>query len=275
MKSFSETSHADSETARTPEQFQRIEQLLGKSDAKKIRDSFVVILGLGAVGGYAMETLARSGVGRIRVVDHDLIRPSNLNRQILALHETLGQNKCEVARSRILAINPECKVEAFDSFVHKDTLDELLSGEPDVVIDAIDSMNPKLETVAALIERRQTAISCMGAALRTDPSRIRVGPLAEVTHCPLSAFLRKCLRRRGVEPTIPCVYSNEETRTLHRQAVFPPDSLETQEHQWEKGRIRTSLGSLASLTGIFGLTIAHWTLMTLCERNFNGSFWRN
>jgi tRNA A37 threonylcarbamoyladenosine dehydratase len=244
-------------------QFQRTEQLLGREALSRIRRSFVVVAGLGAVGGSAVEALARAGVGRLRLVDHDTLRESNLNRQIFATWDTLGQKKTEVAASRVRSISPDCHVETLDTFVHRDTLDHIFVDNPDVVIDAIDSLNPKIELVAELIRREQPAISSMGAALRIDPAKIRVGDLAEITHCPLAAFLRKRLRRRRIEPHIPCVYSNEETRLLHRDAVFPPD--ETEIHLQEKGRCRSSLGSLPTITGIFGLTAAHWTLMRLAH----------
>ncbi|MCL2304701.1 MAG: tRNA threonylcarbamoyladenosine dehydratase [Planctomycetaceae bacterium] len=242
-------------------QFQRTGQLLGQEALSQIRRSFVVVVGLGAVGGQAAEALARAGVGRLRLVDHDTVRESNLNRQIFATWDMLGQKKTEVAEKRIHSISPGCHVETLDTFVHRDTLDQVLADKPDVVIDAIDSLNPKVELIAELIHREQSAISSMGAALRLDPAKIRVGDLAEITHCPLAAFIRKRLRHRQVEPHIPCVYSCEETRLLHRDAVFPPD--ETEIHLQEKGRRRSSLGSLPTITGIFGLTAAHWVLMRL------------
>ena len=244
-------------------QFQRTEQLLGREALARIRQSFVVVVGLGAVGGMAAEALVRAGVGRLRLVDHDTIRESNLNRQILATWDTLGQQKTEVAEKRLRSISPDCHIETLDTFVHAETLVPVLAGNPDIVIDAIDSLNPKIELVAELIHRKQAAISSMGAALRVDPTKIQIGDLAEITHCPLAAFLRKRLRRRQIEPHIPCVYSSEETRLLHRDAVFPPD--ETEVHLQEKGRRRSSLGSLPTITGIFGLTVAQWVLMRLAE----------
>ena len=244
-------------------QFQRTEQLLGREALSRIRRAFVVVVGLGAVGGMACEALARAGIGRLRLVDHDTIRPSNLNRQILAVRDTIGRKKTEVAENRIRSIAPDCRIETLDAFVHADTLEQVLAGGPDVVIDAIDSLNPKIELVAELIRRNQTAISSMGAALRIDPTKIRIGDLADITHCPLASFLRKRLRRRGIEPHISCVYSSEETRLLHRDAVFPPD--ETEVHVQKQGRRRASLGSLPTITGIFGLTAAHWVLMRFSD----------
>ena len=243
------------------DQFQRIELLLGSEKIKRIQNAFVVILGLGAVGGFATEALARSGVGKLRLVDHDQIRESNLNRQILATWKTIGEKKCTAAKNRVLAINPTCVVEDCDLFIHKDTLPEILAGGPNVVVDAIDSLNPKIEVLTTLIESGQKGISSMGAALRTDPTKIRVGNLAGITHCPLAAMVRKRIRRRGVEPNITSVYSCEETRLYYRNAVLPPEMSEDEDG--ELGRQRTSLGSLPTITGIFGLTIANWVLMEL------------
>ncbi len=244
------------------DQFQRVEQILGSEGLGRLRESFAVIVGLGAVGGFAAEALARSGIGRLRLVDYDWIRPSNINRQILATWETIGRKKCDLARERIRSISPDCRLETLDLFAHVETLNEILEGEPDIVIDAIDSLNPKTELIAALIRRKQAAISSMGAALRTDPTKIRIGPLSEITHCPLAATVRKRLRRRGLEPDIPCVYSNEETRLLYRQAIRSPE-CSGEIPEFSRGRERSSLGSLPTITGIFGLTLAHWVLMRL------------
>ena len=247
------------------DQFQRVELLLGSESVKRIRNAFVVVLGLGAVGGFATEALARSGVGKLRLVDHDKIKESNLNRQILATWNTIGIKKCIAAKDRVLSINPHCAVEDCDLFMHKETLPEILAGNPDIVVDAIDSLNPKTEVLAALIESGQTGISSMGAALRTDPTKIQVGNLAKITHCPLASMLRKRLRRRGIEPNITSVYSNEETRLYYRDAILPPEMSEDNDN--ELGRRRTSLGSLPTITGIFGLTIANWVLMRLSGEN--------
>lgn len=247
-------------------QFQRLEQMVGETGLRRLRDAFVVVVGLGAVGSYAVEALARSGVGRLRLIDYDEVRPSNINRQLYALWSTVGRKKCELAAERVRAINPDCEIETLDLFVHVDTMSRVLasspsSHRPDFVIDAIDSLNPKLELITALQASRLPFVSSMGAALRTDPTLVRVGKLREVTHCPLAAILRKYLRRRDVSIDFNCVYSPEPVRHLRRDAVLPPE--ESEENFYPQGRKRASLGSLPTLTGIFGLTAANHVLLQL------------
>ena len=248
------------------DQFQRLEQMVGKAGLRRLQEAFVVVAGLGAVGSYAVEALARSGVGRLRLIDYDEVRPSNINRQLYALWNTVGRKKCELAVERVTAINPQCHVEALDLFVHVDTMPRVLAPTsegryPDYVIDAIDSLNPKLELVTALLASGLPFLSSMGAALRTDPTLVRIGPLREVTHCPLAAIVRKYLRRRDVSMDFDCIYSPEPVRHLRRDAVLPPEVSE--ENFYPQGRKRASLGSLPTLTGIFGLTAANHVLLKL------------
>ncbi len=245
-------------------QFQRIELLVGSDGLATLQRSFVVVVGLGAVGSYAVEALARAGIGRLRLIDHDNVSPSNINRQLFALWNTVGRSKSEVAAERVRQINPNCRVEALETFVHRETLAEVLDGEPDFVVDAIDSLNPKVELLHELSVRNQSAISSMGAALRTDPTRIRVGRLDEITHCPLAAMIRKKLRKRGVVPSLPCVYSTEPVEEFRQTALLAPEH--TEQDELRRGRKRVSLGSLPTLTGIFGLTAANAVILTLLGR---------
>jgi len=240
------------------ERFRRIEMMIGAEGLARLQAARVTVVGLGAVGSYATEALARAGVGHLRLIDHDLVRESNINRQLYALTSTLGWPKVEVAAERVRDINPDCEVEPLRLFVHVETLDEALSGPPDLVIDAIDSYAPKLELLSAALTRGVPLISSMGAALRTDPSRIKVGLLAETEVCPLARRLRKGLRQRGLEPTMPCVYSDEPADAAK---VFAPEELG--EGELDRGRQRRALGSLPTLTGIFGLTVANEAIRQL------------
>jgi tRNA A37 threonylcarbamoyladenosine dehydratase len=242
------------------EQFRRTEIMLGPEGLQRLREALVVVVGLGAVGGYAVEALARAGVGHLRLVDHDTVKASNLNRQLLALHSALGQPKVELAAARVRDINPECRVEALRLFCHADTLGQILAGPPDLVLDAIDSFNPKLELLVTTVQRGLPVVSSMGAALRTDPSRVRVGLLTEATDCPLARRLRKFLRRREVTTDLPCVYSDEPVET---RFVQPPEARGAEEQGFNAGRPRRSLASLPTLTGIFGLTMANEALRLL------------
>lgn len=243
------------------EQFQRIERMIGGDGLGRLQRAHVAVIGLGAVGSYAAEALARAGIGRLRLVDFDEIRTSNINRQLYALHSTVGQFKVDVARQRIADINPACQIEALRAFVHIDTMQSVVAGPPDVVIDAIDSFTPKLELISALAQRQIPFISSMGAALRTDPTCIRLGPIREIHHCPLAAKIRKKLRRRGIPLEFPCVYSTEPVEHLPEAAVDRDPGGEP--NLLARGRPRRTLGSLPTLTGIFGLTAANAALAML------------
>lgn len=243
------------------DRFKRIELMLGREGLDRLRESFVMVVGLGAVGSYAVEGLARSGIGRIRVVDFDVVAPSNINRQLYALESTLGRPKCEVARERILDINPDCRVEALREFVDAETVIPLLEDGPDIVIDAIDSLNPKTELLAAVRGREIPLICCLGAALRADTMCINISPMEDVRGCPLGRLLRKRLRRRGVPMDFPCVYSSEPI-PHPLPAAAPLDALGEQPFL-ERGRIRNTLGSLPTITGIFGLTAANLAIRML------------
>ncbi|MFA6093413.1 MAG: tRNA threonylcarbamoyladenosine dehydratase [Elusimicrobiota bacterium] len=245
----------------------RVRLLLGEEGLSKVRSAFVTVVGLGAVGSYAAEALSRAGVGRLRLVDFDEIRPSNINRQIYALGSTVGRKKCEVARERVLDIQPGCRVEALPLFADAETMDAILEGPPDLVIDAIDSLGPKVELLCALRSRGIPGLSSMGAALRTDPVYIRTAPLAETRCCPLAARIRREFKRRKEEfpSQVLCVYSEEPV--LGRKSCA---SLEQalKEESLERGRKRPAFGSLPTLTGIFGLTLANEAIRRLIGGKF-------
>ncbi len=237
------------------ERFARIERLLGAEGLARLQHSYVVIVGLGAVGGFAAEALARSGVGRLRLVDFDIFTPGNINRQICALSSTLGRKKVEVFAERILDINPDCIVEPMNVFAHTESFDNIFNDLPDLVIDAIDSFNPKVELLSYVQTRNIPVISSMGAALRRDPAKIAVDELTNTTCCPLAKLLRKHLRRRDAGTNITCVYSTETRSDIPLEAVA--GESESEDNYYDRGRKRRELGSLPTITGIFGLTIAN------------------
>ncbi|KJR97559.1 MAG: thiamine biosynthesis protein ThiF [Desulfobulbaceae bacterium BRH_c16a] len=246
------------------DRFIRTRRLLGEERFQLLQSRMVTVVGLGAVGGYVVEGLVRAGVSRLRIIDHDTVQPSNINRQLLALETTLGRPKAEVARERILAINSECKVEALQLFAGEETLEQILRPKPDLLIDAIDSVNPKTQLLHGAYLSKIPVISSMGAALRTDPTLIRSGDLFTSFNCPLAKHLRKRLRNRGIEGGIPCVYSVEKIDfTYELPADDTPVFGETP--YADRGRKRNVLGSLPTLTGIFGLTIANQAIMRLSQ----------
>jgi len=244
------------------ERFSRTRRFLGEEKFDAVKRAMVTIVGLGAVGGYAAEGLARAGVGRLRLVDFDTIQKSNINRQILALGDTLGRLKVEVAKERIERINPECQVEALPLFAAEETLDEIFSPEPDILIDAIDALNPKIQLLVGAHRRNVRTYSSMGAALRTDPGKIKTGDIMRSNHCPLAKTVRNRLRRQGVNGGIECVYSTEQV-TFDYQG---PEETDQPASIYEKrGRKRNVLGSLPTITGIFGLILANAVILEISE----------
>jgi tRNA threonylcarbamoyladenosine dehydratase len=244
------------------ERFSRTRCLLGEKKFTCMQQAMVTIVGLGAVGGYAAEGLARAGVGRLRLVDFDTIQPSNINRQILALESSIGQAKVEVAKERINLINPECQVEALQLFAGDETLNDILSPTPGILIDAIDSLNPKIQLLVGAHKRKITTFSSMGAALRTDPSKIKTGDIMTSNHCPLAKHVRNRLRRQGIEGGIQCVYSTERVEFTYQK---PEETEQAASPYEDRGRKRNVLGSLPTITGIFGLILANEVILHLTK----------
>lgn len=244
----------------------RTQALLGTEAMEKLQAATVMIVGLGAVGGYALEALARAGIGSLILVDFDIIEETNINRQILALSSTLGQPKIEAAKDRVLDINPNCKIETISLFVNSDTIAELLSHSADMVVDAIDALNPKCCLMEELYQRQIPFISSMGAALKTNPAAIKTGKLSQTKNCSLSKFIRKRLKKRGIDISkIECVYSDEQIQLPENAIFLDEESLNTEMSAGRKGRVRNTLGSLPTITAIFGLTIANQVILKICE----------
>ena len=241
------------------DRFSRLEALIGKERLDRLTTRSVTIVGLGAVGGYVAEGLARSGVGRLRLVDFDILTTSNINRQILALDSAMGQKKVALAKQRIHDINPKCVVEALPLFAGDESMEQILSPAPDLVIDAIDSLNPKTLLLESAYRQQIPIISSMGAALRTDPSKIVYGDLFKSHGCPLARHLRRRLKRRGIDRNIKCVYSYEQVEFKYNSGVAGP------EDDKRTGRARNTLGSLPTIPGIFGLIIANSAILALAE----------
>lgn len=247
------------------QRFLRVRHLLGEQGLLHLQSSSVTVVGLGAVGGHVVEGLVRSGVGRLRLVDFDTVQPTNINRQILALESTLGRAKVEVARERALEINPDCIVESLQIVAREDTTPEIMDPAPDLLVDAIDSLNPKVGLLTAAYHLGIPTISAMGAALRTDPTQVQFGDIFETKNCPLARRLRGRLRRNGVGEGITCVFSTEKVDFDYRD---PPGEESGDINAPEvHGRKRNVLGSLPTLTGIFGLIIANEAILRLSRQN--------
>lgn len=193
-------------------QWERTERLVGSDGFRRLRQASVLVFGLGGVGSYCVEALARCGIGHLRVVDHDTISSSNCNRQLHALQSTLGQAKVEVMKQRLMDIDPEISVDALREFFAQDTAEALLRDNPSFVVDAIDALGPKVELLERCRERGVGVVTALGAAARLDPTKVRVADLAATSGDPLAARVRKMLRRRGGLDGITAVYSTEPPR---------------------------------------------------------------
>lgn len=191
--------------------FSRTESLLGKDAISKLQNSRVALFGLGGVGGFALESLVRSGVGHIDIFDFDTISPSNINRQIIATSENIGEKKTEAARLRAKEISPDTEITVHDMFYLPENADSIDISYFDVVIDAVDTVTAKLEIIARAKKVKVPVISCMGTGNKTDITRLKVGDLFSTSSCPLARVMRKELRSRGID-SLKVVWSDEEPR---------------------------------------------------------------
>ena len=191
------------------EEFSRAGLLLGEAALEKLSASRVALFGLGGVGGYALEALARGGVGELHLIDNDCFGPSNLNRQILATRKTIGRPKVEVGKERVLDINPDARVYTHSLFYTPETADQLDFSGFDYVIDAIDTVSGKLCLIQQAHDAGVPVISCMGTGNKLDPSAFQVADLSKTSTCPLARVMRRELGKRGIRH-IKVVYSREE-----------------------------------------------------------------
>lgn len=214
----------------------RTRLLFGDSATKKIQDTTVMVVGCGAVGSFAIEALARSGVGHLILIDFDSVEESNINRQLFALDSTVGMPKVDVAAARIRDINPEIKTTTLNIFFDDGTE---LDFNPDFIIDAIDTVPSKVALYKWAARYNIPLISSMGAASKTDITKIKIAPLSKTTVCPLAARVRRMVREQGL-PDFSAVYSTQQPAPVVGHAK--------------------NLGSVITVTGTFGLMMANWVI---------------
>ena len=214
--------------------------LLSEEGVEKLKNSCVAVFGVGGVGGYAVEALSRAGVGEIHLVDSDRVSVSNINRQIIATHNTVGQYKTEAMRERILSINPEAKVVCHSLFFDESTKTEFDFTKYSYVIDAIDSLSAKVELIATATEAGVGIISAMGAGNKLDPTQFEVSDISKTTVCPLARAVRIALRKRGINH-LKVVYSKEPP-------VIPPEVSD--------GVKKRVPGSISFVPSVMGLILA-------------------
>ncbi|MBQ5473012.1 MAG: tRNA threonylcarbamoyladenosine dehydratase [Treponema sp.] len=193
-------------------QFLRTEMLLGKEAMIRLKNSRIAVFGVGGVGGYTVEALVRSGVGSIDIIDKDTVSETNINRQIIALHSTVGKNKVDVLKDRILDINPDCIVRTYPIFFLEDTKDIFNFSDYDYVVDAVDTVSAKLMIIKMSKEAGVAVISSMGAGNKIDPTLFEVADISETSVCPLARVVRRECQKLGIKG-VKVVYSKEKPRT--------------------------------------------------------------
>lgn len=188
---------------------ERTRLLLGKDKTEILHDAHILVAGLGGVGAYAAEMLVRAGIGKITIVDSDVVSPSNLNRQLLALKSTLGQPKSDIMKARLLEINPELEIHSLNIFLKDQITVDILSHRFDYVVDAIDTLSPKIFLIHQALEIGLPVVSSMGAGGKFDPAQVRVAEFSQTYNCPLARMLRKKLPKLNAKPHFLAVFSPE------------------------------------------------------------------
>lgn len=225
--------------------------LLGDEALPRLAAAKVLVAGAGGVGGYAVEMLVRAGVGHIVVVDSDDVSESNLNRQILALHSTIGRLKCDVVRDRMLDINPALEIKTVPEYLTEENIPSLVGTEkPDFVIDAIDTLSPKVALIQWCLSAGVPLVSSMGAGAKTDCTAVRIDDISRTKECPLAKMIRKKLHKAGIRSGFEAVYSLER----------PDDNAMVREESRNK---RSQVGSISYIPAVFGCACAQAALRRL------------
>ncbi|MDL2255055.1 tRNA threonylcarbamoyladenosine dehydratase [Parabacteroides sp. OttesenSCG-928-K15] len=230
----------------------RTELLLGAEGMEHLAGSHVLVVGLGGVGAYAAELICRAGVGTMTIVDADVVQESNINRQLPALHSTLGQTKAEVVGARLTDINPRLKLTILHEFLRDERTEELLLSTPfDYIVDAIDSLSPKVYLLHFAVKHDIPIVSSMGAGAKVDPAQVKLADISKSHNCTLAKMVRKRLHRLGVRRGIPVVFSTE--------MVNPEAVIEVEDEACKK----TTTGTVSYMPAIFGCFLASHVIRNL------------
>lgn len=233
----------------------RTELMIGKENVEKLHSSSVLIAGLGGVGGIAAEMLCRAGIGRLTLIDADTVDVTNLNRQAAALHSTLGQKKVDVMARRFRDINPGVVLDIYPIFLEENNIGEILEEtHPDCILDAIDTLTPKIMLSVKALEQNIPIVACMGAGARLDPEKIRCTDVSKTFSCPLAKAFRHGLALHGIRHGVRAVFSTE---TAIRSAIRPDDSA---------GSKRSVTGTLSFMPNLFGCHCAAEVIRLLLEK---------
>ncbi len=235
----------------------RTELLLGKEKVKRLAGSNVLVVGLGGVGAYAAEMICRAGVGRMTIIDGDRISESNINRQLLASRSTVGKYKTGVMKDRLLDINPDLRLDTITRFIRHEHMEEILANGYDFVVDAIDTLTPKIFLIYTVIQKGIPLVSSMGAGGRLDPTLIRISDISETYNCKLARMLRKRLHKMGIREGFTAVFSPEEV---------PGKSVELTENEQNKA---SNVGTISYMPAVFGCACASVVIKQLVKDGNN------
>ncbi|MBP1663602.1 MAG: UBA/THIF-type binding protein [Bacteroidetes bacterium] len=233
---------------------QRTELLTGNNGLNKLRNSSVLIVGLGGVGGIAAEMICRAGVGRMTLIDRDTVTSTNINRQIAALHSTVGQLKTEVIASRLKDINPELDLTVISDWLNEENTDKILDeGKFDFVVDAIDTLSPKVFLIKSCTEKGIRIISSMGSGAKMDPSKVQISDISKTNYCPLAKAVRQRLSKLGIKKGLTVVYSTEES---DRNSV-----VLTEGELYKK----STTGTISYMPALFGLYLSSYVIREIIK----------
>lgn len=231
---------------------QRTELLLGKEKMERLRRAHVLVVGLGGVGAYAAEMLCRAGVGQMTIVDADTVQPTNINRQLPALHSTLGKPKAEVLAERFRDINPDLQLRVLPLYLKDEAIPELLDNNRfDFIVDAIDTVSPKCYLIYHALRRGIKIVCSMGAGAKRDITQIRFADLGETYHCGLSKAVRKRLQKMGVKRKVPVVFSTEQA---------DPNAVVLVDNEQNK---KSTTGTVSYMPAVFGCYLAEYVIRKL------------
>ena len=227
---------------------ERMSILIDEKGISKLENSNVLIAGVGGVGSFAVEAIARAGIGNITIIDSDVVDKSNINRQLVALHSNIGLDKVDIMKQRIKDINPNCNITSLNIFLTPDNIDEILTAQKyDYVIDAIDTLNSKVNLVKKAHDLGINVISSMGAGGKVDPTKIQIADISKTHECKLAKAMRIRLKRQGIKKGITTVFSTE-----HGIQPLPPK----ENNENENFRQRATNGTISYMPSIFGLMVA-------------------
>lgn len=233
---------------------ERSELLLGKEGLERLTSANVLIVGVGGVGAYAAEMLVRAGIGRVTIADSDSVSESNINRQLIALHSTVGRLKTDVLAERLIDINPELQLRVVPEYIKDEKTNEILDSDTfDYIVDAIDTLSPKLALIKGALDRKIPIVSSMGAGAKLDPTKMEICDISKTHHCPLAHMLRKRLHKMGIRRGFKAVFSAE-----------PP--IEGAMILCQEQNKKSNVGTISYLPALFGIGCASAVIRDLTNK---------